>query len=270
MTSKLARKGEDIEHASRGCFHRQVLDGVREPESAGRITGIELGRDDRSRPATDAGDERDILAPVRALVADWLADDSAAGCAPPQLLAGPGIDRFEPSVHRSIKDDTACRHEGRTPYRQVFGNLPDLLLVDGIPGGECTAIATRTRIHLDVGTDVGSSRNVVRLHGTEVHAEVVVRNIDEASDRAEGRWVPVLEAGCRRADVTHDPADLRVLVMVRDHHAGLEVDTLVAIHIAEGLRREHLPGAPVLHVEEARACRPEHHRTAAIAPRDVR
>src|SRR5690348_547739 len=71
--TKLARKREDIEHASRRCLEGQILDRIGETERAGRITRVHLRRHDRSGPAADAGNHRDVLAPVRSLVADRLA-----------------------------------------------------------------------------------------------------------------------------------------------------------------------------------------------------
>src|SRR5437763_1547664 len=85
--SRLPRSGEDIEHASRRSFYRQILDRVREAQRARRVARVELGRHDRARPAADTGDKGDILPSVRASVADRLADDPAAGLEPPKLLA---------------------------------------------------------------------------------------------------------------------------------------------------------------------------------------
>src|SRR3954451_6766632 len=72
---QLVRKREDIEHASRGGFVGKVLDRVDEAERCGRIARVELAGDDRSGPAADPGNNRDILPSVWAAVADRLADD---------------------------------------------------------------------------------------------------------------------------------------------------------------------------------------------------
>src|SRR3954451_24867864 len=84
MARPLTRKREDIEHASRGGFHRQILDGIGEAERAGGVARIHLSSNDRARPAADAGDDRNILAAVRTAVADRLADDPAARLELPQ------------------------------------------------------------------------------------------------------------------------------------------------------------------------------------------
>src|SRR5438874_2257832 len=67
---RLARQGEDIEHASRRGFHRQILDGIGKAERTGRIARVHLRRDHGTGPAADAGDERDVLPSVGAPVAD--------------------------------------------------------------------------------------------------------------------------------------------------------------------------------------------------------
>src|SRR5689334_1540068 len=93
---RLARNGEDIEHASRRGFHRQVLDRVGKAKRAGRVARVHLAGHHRAGPTADARDERNILPPVRSAVADRLADDSAARLELPELLAVARIDGFEP------------------------------------------------------------------------------------------------------------------------------------------------------------------------------
>src|SRR5689334_13833991 len=96
-----AREREDIEHASRSGFAGQVLDRVGEAQRCGRIARIEIAIDNSAGPAANAGDDGDILPPVRAAVADRLADDSAASLELPHQPPGPAIQRFEPAVERS-------------------------------------------------------------------------------------------------------------------------------------------------------------------------
>src|SRR5437763_14670282 len=60
---RLARKREDIEHASGRSLEREILDCIGEAERGGRVARVELARDDRARPATDPGDDGNILAP---------------------------------------------------------------------------------------------------------------------------------------------------------------------------------------------------------------
>src|SRR5215210_4662251 len=65
---QLAREREDIEHASRRGFLRQILDRIDEAERRRRIARVELPGDDRAGPAADAGDHGDILAAVGAAI----------------------------------------------------------------------------------------------------------------------------------------------------------------------------------------------------------
>src|SRR5438128_4149670 len=120
MINQLARKGEDIEHASRGRFVEKVLDCIGETERRGRIAGIELGVDDSASPATDAGDDRDILAAVGTAIADRLADDSAAGLELPQQLSGSRVERFEPAVQSAVEDQSAAGRQRRAPGREIL------------------------------------------------------------------------------------------------------------------------------------------------------
>src|SRR6476469_597926 len=107
MTRRLTRDGEDIEHASRRAFLRQVLHRVGEAERAGRITRVHVPADNRSGPAAHAADDRNILPTVRATVADRLADDPAARLEPPQLLSSARIDGFEPAVRGPVDTNAA-------------------------------------------------------------------------------------------------------------------------------------------------------------------
>src|SRR5574338_908288 len=147
-TRQLARKSEDIEHASRRRLVRQVLDGMDEAQRRRRIARVELARDDRAGPAADPRDHRDILTPVRAAVADRLADDPAAGLELPQELAVALVDRFEPTVHRPVEDEPPGGRQRRAPQRQVFLDFPQLAAVDRVPCGEDAAVAARPGVHL--------------------------------------------------------------------------------------------------------------------------
>src|SRR3569623_634897 len=72
-----ARKCEDIEHASCRGLAWKVLHRVDEAQGAGRVLRVQLSRHDRSRPAADTGNHRNVLAAVRPAIADRLADDPA-------------------------------------------------------------------------------------------------------------------------------------------------------------------------------------------------
>src|ERR1041385_6235026 len=135
IATQLARKREDIEHASRGGFVGKVLRRVDEAEGGRGIARVELSGDNRTGPAANARDHCDVLAPVGTAVADRLPDDSAAGLEAPQELAGVRIDGFEPAVHRAVEHDASGSHKRWAPQRQVFLDLPDRPALAGVPGG---------------------------------------------------------------------------------------------------------------------------------------
>src|SRR3954447_12925567 len=67
-----------VEHPALGRRLRQVRHRVDESEGGGAVVRVELAGDDGARPAADAGENRDVLLPVRALIGDRLADDPGA------------------------------------------------------------------------------------------------------------------------------------------------------------------------------------------------
>ena len=62
----------------------QVRHRVDEAERGGAVARVEIARDDRARPAADAGEHGDVLLAVRAAVGDRLADDPRAGLELPE------------------------------------------------------------------------------------------------------------------------------------------------------------------------------------------
>src|SRR5881398_1094003 len=163
MIKQLARKREDIEHASGRGFHRQIFDRVGETECTSWVARVELGGYDRARPAAYSSHERDVLAAVGPAIANRLADDPAPGLEAPELLAAACVDRFEPAVHGPIENYAAGGHQRGTPDWQIFWNLPHLAVVESVPCSECAAIAAGTCIHLHVGADIRRTSDVVRL-----------------------------------------------------------------------------------------------------------
>src|SRR3569833_1218075 len=122
---RLARKREDIEHASCRGLAWKVFHCVDETERRRRIGWVKPPRDDCARPTADTGHDRDVLAAVRSSITDRLADAAAAGLERPQELAGAAVDRLERAVHGSIENHVAAGREGWAPQRQVFLDLPD-------------------------------------------------------------------------------------------------------------------------------------------------
>ena len=97
----------------------------------------------------------------------------------PKQFAIGGIHDLEPAIHRSVKGNVACRHEGAAPHREFFVNLPDLFPCNWIPGHELATIAARPRIHVDIGADEWDASNVAGLGGLVVHAEVLVWHVEK-------------------------------------------------------------------------------------------
>src|SRR4051794_25978924 len=148
-----ARQREDIEHASRGSFAGQVFDRIGKAERRSRVTRIELAVDDPTGPAADSGDDRDILPAVGPAVADRLADDPAAGLEPPDELAGPRVERFEPAIKRPVEDQAPAGRQCGAPDRQILVNLPCRAPGDRVPCRHCAAVTAWTTVHFHVGSD---------------------------------------------------------------------------------------------------------------------
>src|SRR5205085_5056154 len=97
--------------------------------------------------------------------------------------------------------------ERTAPGGELLLQAPDLSAGDRIPRVELAAVTSRSRVHLDVCADERRPLDVVGLDALLVLAEVVVRNVEKTRVRREGRWLPVLPARRRRADVANDSAD---------------------------------------------------------------
>jgi YVTN family beta-propeller protein len=77
-------KGEDIQRPSLARIVGQVLHGVDEALGRSAVAPVELAGDNRTGPAADSRQDRDVLLAVRAAVGDRLADDARAGLELPQ------------------------------------------------------------------------------------------------------------------------------------------------------------------------------------------
>ena len=86
-----------------------------------------------------------------------------------------------------------------------------------------------------------------------------MRNIDEPGSRREGGGLPILRAGCGRADVAHGLPELRLLFRIEDGPAGLQVDRFGRIDGTIRIGRQHLPGRAIDHVEVAVPIGPDQH-----------
>src|SRR3954462_14087178 len=89
-STKKLRKRKHIERASFGRDLLQLLGGVREAESCGRVARIEAAGYDDSRPSTHARENRDVLLTVGSAIRDGLSDDSGPGLKFPKLFSAYG------------------------------------------------------------------------------------------------------------------------------------------------------------------------------------
>src|ERR1051326_7592297 len=173
------RKGEHIEHASLARRLGQVPHRVGEAEGRGSVARIDVGRDRQPRPPSDARQHRDVLLAVGSEVRDGLTDDSRLRLELPDQIAGARVDRFEPAVHRSVKDQVARRGQRAAAGGKLFFAAPDFCARDWIPGGEGAAIRSAVAVHLHIRADERGPLDVVRLDGFHFLAEVVLRDVEQ-------------------------------------------------------------------------------------------
>src|SRR6476646_1228836 len=173
------RKREDIQHASLRRVLRQISHRVDETQRRGLIPRIESTRNDRSGPTTNACQYRDILLTVRTTITNRLPDDSRTTLELPQQRSALRIDRFEPTIHRAVKNHVARRGESPTPHRKILGYGPHLFVLHRVPRQKLAAISARSRIHAHIRTDIRRARDVIRFKTFFVHAEILVRDVDE-------------------------------------------------------------------------------------------
>src|SRR5690606_16423849 len=144
------------------------------------------GRD--TRPTPDTCQNRHILAAVGPQIGDRLADDAGAGPELPENVAGGGVDCLEPPVRRPVEDYVSGCGDGAAPDGEALTDLPDHALVHRVPSGQRAAVPGLVRgIHHHVGAHIGRPRDVVRLYTFVIHAQQVLRDVDEARPRRVGR-----------------------------------------------------------------------------------
>src|ERR1700754_488395 len=253
------RQGEDIERPS-GCgFRLEVRHDAGHAERAGGIPRIKVAGNDGACPAADPRQDGDILVPVRTTIGDRLADDPGAGLELPFQFAGPGVDGFEPAIHRSVEHQSAGGGHRAAPQRQVLLDGPDRLARYRIPGGELAAIAAGAGLGDNLGADERRACDVADGPALPIHAQVLMRDVHQAGRRRKRRRTPVLEPGRRRADVVYDSADLGELVRVHNGPPGLEIDAENGIDVAVWFGRDDLATLAIHHVEMTVAVRMQQH-----------
>src|SRR3984957_9242831 len=243
------RKREHIERPS-GCGLRlEIRHNADHAERAGRIARVKVAGDDGARPAADPRQDGDIFVAVRSAIGHRLADDPGASLELPFEFARLGVDGFEPAIHGPVKDESARGGHRAAPQRQVLLDGPDRLPLHWVPCCEFATIAARAWLAHDLRADERRASYVADGPALPIHAQVFVRYVHKAGQRGKGRWIPILEAGRRRADVVYYDADLRELIRVHDGSPGFEIDAQNGIDVAIWLGRDDLAVLAVHHVE---------------------
>ena len=109
------RQREDIQRPPWSRVVRQICHGVHESESARSIFRIETAGDNCSCPAAYARQDCNGLFAVGPLVTHGLPNDAGPDFKLPQQFSVPRIQRFEPAIHRSVKDHVSGGDNRTTP-----------------------------------------------------------------------------------------------------------------------------------------------------------
>src|SRR3954463_10334000 len=88
------RQPEDIERPPFGGPPRQLPHHLTPAIGGAGVARVEVVGDDAAGPAADAGENSDVLVPIRPAIRRGLADDPAIGLELPQHLAGAGMHRL--------------------------------------------------------------------------------------------------------------------------------------------------------------------------------
>src|SRR4051794_30187064 len=100
-------KRKDEQVAPLGGVIRQVAHCADETECCRRIARVEIANHDGARPTAYTGEDADVLLAIGPAIANRLADHAGRQLDLPKQLTGFGMKRFEPAVHRAVKDEIA-------------------------------------------------------------------------------------------------------------------------------------------------------------------
>src|SRR5215213_5881132 len=167
------------------------------------------------------------------------------------------MNGFEPAFHRAVEHDVSGGRDDTAPDWEVFLDRPALARVLHVPPAELATMATRPRLHFDFCANVRRAGDVVRLEALPVHAQIVVRDVDKPRSWRIRGWIPVLRAGCSRANVANSAIELWFFLGIHDQTAALEVHALGRIRVGEGLGRKDFAVGAVDHIEVRIALRPD-------------
>src|SRR5207302_2855383 len=260
---------KDPEGAAAGRVPRQVAHRVDEAAARGLIAGIQADGDDGARPAADAVEDGDVLLAAGTAKGDGLADDSRGGLELPQQLAGARVHGLEPAVHGAVEDDVAGGGQRAAPDGEALAQRPRRALGHRIPRRKGATLAPGAGVHPHDRADVRRAGDIARVHRLEVHAEVLVRDVEEAGAWRPRRRLPVLGAGRGGAYVAHDLAEHRRFFSVDGEAARREIHAPGGVDVRERGRREHLAGRPVHDVDVAVALGPHEDLTPAALDLEV-
>src|SRR5690606_9055564 len=264
-----SRQCEYIDGAARSGVIRQVLHRPNEPDRAKWHIRIEVARNDSARPSANACCNRDVLPAVRPLVSDRLPDDSRVNAKSPQHFTRFGVDGFEPPVHRAVEGNSAGGSDRAAPYGEVLLDRPDLLPGHRVPRHVLAAMSLRSRFHRDFRSHERRAGDVARFDGTHVHAQVLMRHVDQPGLGGICGGLPILGAGCRGADV---PGNLPFSWLLRRHvvrPSGLKVDAFGYGNVLVRLRREYFAGFAIEYVHVAVSLGANQHRPVRSADIEV-
>src|SRR5205807_8739284 len=110
------------------------------------------------------------------------------------------------------------------PHWEILVYRPRLFPLDGIPGHEFPAIAAWASVHVDRCTHEWRAGDIADCRRFDIHAQVLVRNVEELGPRGPRRRLPVLCTRCRRAHLFDGLVESGRLFLVVDWPAGFEVN----------------------------------------------
>src|SRR4051794_35088609 len=111
----------------------------------GGILGHDVARDEEP-VATEPGVDRHILLAIGPPERDRVPDDPRSHLELREHLPGTRVNRLEPTIERTVKCYPSRGHQGSTPDRVRFLDLPHLLAAGGIEGDERPHVAALTGI----------------------------------------------------------------------------------------------------------------------------
>jgi len=161
------------------------------PRAAVPVSGVEPSGYNGASPAPNTGQHGHVLLAVRATVGNRPPDNARTSIEPPEFLTGACMYRLEPPLHRAVEDHPTRRGHGAAPDGKCFLDTPHLFCGNGLPRGQCATMPPWAGVHLHIGAHEGRAGNIADLNFFPIHTEVIVRNVEEACLRREGRGLPI-------------------------------------------------------------------------------